>query len=118
MLAAQHCDGSAHFSLAELRFVHFNGHLPTKSLVTRGVPQCSVSGTKFFTLYTADVVTIAQSFSVCIHLHADDLQLYVHCCAADVAAVIVRLLAYIEAIDKFLGSNRLKINQIRHNLFG
>ena len=90
--------------------VHFNGHLSTESLLTCGVPQGSISGSKFFNLYTADVVRIAQSFDVCIHCYADDLQLYVHCCAADFVAAVVRLLACIEAINEFMGSNRPKIN--------
>ena len=90
------------FHFGRIQVVHFNGHLSTESLLTCGVPQGSVSGPKFFTLYTADVVRIAQSFGVCIHCYADDLQLYVHCCAADVAAAVVRLLACTDAIDKFL----------------
>ena len=83
------------FLSGRTQVVHFNGHLSTESLLTCGVPQGSVSGPKFFTLYTADVVRIAQSFGVCIHCYANDLQLYVHCCAANVAAAEVRLLACI-----------------------
>ena len=98
------------FLSGRTRVVHLNGHLSTKSLLTCRVPQDSVSGPKFFTLYTADVVRIAQSFGVCIHCYADDPQLYVHCCAADVAAAEVRLVACIESIDKFMGFNRLKMN--------
>ena len=94
------------FLSGRTQVVHFNGHLLTESLLTCGVPQGLVSMPKFFTLYTADVVRIAQSFDVCIHCYADNRQLYVHCCAA----AVVRLLACIEAIDKFMGSNRLKMN--------
>ena len=90
--------------------VHFNGHLSIESLLTCRVLQGSVSGPKFFILYIADVIRIAQSFGVCIFYYADDLQLYVHFYAADVAATIVRLLACIEAIGKFMGSNRRKMN--------
>ena len=98
------------FLFGRTQVVHFNGHLSTESLLTCRVSQGSVSGPKFFTLYIADVVRIAQSFGVCIYCYADDLQLYVHCCAADVAAAVVHLLACIEATDKFIGSNRLKMN--------
>ena len=109
MLAAQHCDESVYFS-GRNQVVHFNGHLSIESLLTGEVLQGSVSGPKFFILYAVDVVRIAQSFGVYIHCHADDLQLYVHCCAADVAAAVVRFLACTEAIDKFMKSNRLKMN--------
>ena len=81
------------FLSGRTQVVYFNGHLSTESLLACGVPQGSVSGPKFFTLYTADIVRIAQSFGVCIHCYADDLQLYVHCYAADVATAVVRLLA-------------------------
>ena len=63
-----------------------------------------------FTLYTADVIRIANSFGVNIHCYADNKQLYVHCRAEESAAAVRRMLSCIAAIDRWLGSNRRKIN--------
>ena len=45
-----------------------------------------------------------------MHCYADDLQLYVHCRVDDSAAAAARLLRRIEIIDKWFGSNHLKMN--------
>ena len=45
-----------------------------------------------------------------MHCYADDLQLYVHCRVGDSAAAATRLLRCIEIIDKWFGSNYLKMN--------
>jgi hypothetical protein len=90
--------------------VNFAGQQSTCSMLTCGVPQGSVTGPLLFNLYTADVVRIAQSFDVHVHCYADDLQLYVHCTVHDAPAALQRLLRCIEAIDIWMGSNRLKLN--------
>ena len=66
------------FLSGRTQMVHFNDHLSTESLVTCRVPQGLVSRPKFFTLYSADIVSITQSFGLCIHCYADDLQLHLH----------------------------------------
>ena len=45
-----------------------------------------------------------------VHCYADDLQLYVHCRADKSVTAIAQLLACIQAIDRWMGSNRLKMN--------
>lgn len=90
--------------------VNFSGHVSTGSVLTCGVPQGSVLGPLLFTLYTADVVSIVQAHDISVHCYADDLQLYTHCRPRDTAAAAARLLHCIQAVDEWMGSNRLKMN--------
>ena len=90
--------------------VVFAGIKSAPTSLLYGVPQGSVLGPLFFNLYTADVVKIAESFGIQIHCYADDVQLYIHCLATDAPIAVARLLACIGAIDKWMGSNKLKLN--------
>jgi hypothetical protein len=74
------------------------------------VPQGSVTLPLLFNLYTADVISIAQSYCVHVHCHADDQQVYVHCSSVEASAAVQRLFDCITAIDNWMGSNRLKLN--------
>ncbi len=98
------------FLSGRAQVVNFAGLQSARSLLTCGVPQGSVCGPILFNLYTADVVSIARLFGVSVHCYADDLQLYVHCRAGESVAAVARLLACIAAIDKWMASNRLKMN--------
>ena len=71
------------FLSGQVQVVHFAGQHSKESPLLCGLPQGSVSGPILFSLYTADVVRITQSFGVCIHCYADDLQLYVYCHVED-----------------------------------
>ena len=90
--------------------VSFKGQQSTRSTLTSGVPQGSVSGPILFTMYTADVVRIAHHYGVNIHCYADDLQLYIHCLPGDADAAVARLVNCIDAISSWLKENRLKMN--------
>ena len=90
--------------------VQFAGKQSSRSTLSCGVPQGSVLGLIMFTLYTVDVIRIANSSGVNIHCYADDMQLYVHCRAEESAAAVRRMLSCIAAIDRWLGSNRLNMN--------
>ena len=61
-------------------------------------------------LYTVDVVCVAYSFGIRVHCYASDLQLCAHCRVNDAAAAVARLLVCVEAIDRWMSSNRLKMN--------
>lgn len=90
--------------------VRFAGQQSVSSVLSCGVPQGSVTGPLLFNLYTADVIHIARSCKVNIHCYADDQQLYIHCSPTEAPAAVQRLLNCIETIDKWMGSNRLKLN--------
>ena len=79
-------------------------------MLSCSVPQGSVTEPFLFNLYTADVIRIAHSFSITVNCCADDLQLYVHCSVAEAPAALQRILSCIEAIDNWMGSNRLKLS--------
>jgi hypothetical protein len=63
-----------------------------------------------FVLYAADVMTIAQGHGVNVHTYADDTQTYISCQAGDQQSAIDRVLACTADVDKWMSSNRLKLN--------
>ena len=93
------------FLNGRVQVVHIAGQHSKESPLLCGLPQGSVSGPILFSLYTADVARIAQSFGVCIYCYADDLQLYVHYHVGDAEVAAACLFACIGAIDKWMRSN-------------
>jgi hypothetical protein len=83
-----------------------SSYLPLQS----GVPQGSVLGPLLFLLYTADVAQIAHRHGVSVHSYADDTQLYASCPAVDGLTSAACLLGCIDDIDRWMSSNRLKLN--------
>ena len=90
--------------------VSFNGGLSSIGLITTGVPQGSVLGPLLFLLYTADVPLIANQHGLGIHCYADDGQIYVFDKAAEAVGMINKVASCIEEIDRWMSSNRLKLN--------
>jgi hypothetical protein len=72
-------------------------------------PSGSVLGLLLFNLYTADVTRIVQSFGVNVHCYADNVQLYIHCTVDESPAAVHYLFSCIEAVSRWLSSNRLKL---------
>ena len=90
--------------------VAFRGATSSHTPLRYGVPQGSVLGPLLFLLYTADVGAVAQRHGVSVHSYADDTQLYASCPAADASTSAARLLRCIDDIDRWMSSNRLKLN--------
>jgi hypothetical protein len=103
-------DWTSSFLSDRTQYVSFNDSVSVATIVDCGVPQGSVLGPLLFTLYTADVVKIAAEFGVSVHCYADDIQLYVHCTTSDIGEAVRRILDCIAAIDRWMSSNRLKLN--------
>jgi len=55
-------------------------------------------------------MSIARDHGVHIHAYADDMQTYISCEAVDQHSASTRLLAYITEVDRWMSSNRLKLN--------
>jgi hypothetical protein len=98
------------FLTGRTQAVAFQGMTSSFTTLRFGVPQGSVLGPLLFLLYTADVAAIAQRHGVSVHSYADDTQLYTSCSAPDGPRSAATLLLCIEDIDRWMSSNRLKLN--------
>ena len=92
------------------QFVNFQGQHSTRIQLRYGMPQGSVLGPLLFILYTSDVISIATSHGVVAHSYADDSQLYLHCPSTDQSTAASRLAECIESVERWMRSNRLKLN--------
>ena len=92
------------------QMVNYNGQTSTSSDVECGVPQGSVLGPILFLLYTTDVPNIVQQHELSSHTYADDTQLYAHCKAQSCQKTAVKVIECIKDIDRWMSSNRLKLN--------
>jgi len=84
-----------------------------RSTVTQlvcGVPQGSVLGPILFVLYTVDLLSLIESYSLSPHLYADDTQVYGSCSPAAVDAFSLQVTECVDAIATWMMSNRLQLN--------
>ena len=90
--------------------VVLNGAASSVEKITSGVPQGSVLGPLLFLLYTADIPLIAHAFGLGVHCYADDGQLYLSGSAESSGASISVVVDCIAEMDRWMASNRLKLN--------
>ena len=98
------------FVRGRTQIVSFAGDHSSSSPVTCGVSQGGVLGPMVCLLYTAVVIIIAGRYDIGVHSYADDIQLYSHSEAKMCVASISRLVSCIENINRWMSSNRLKLN--------
>jgi hypothetical protein len=98
------------FLTGRTQAVSYQGVTSGYNLLRFGVPQGSVLGPLLFLLYTADVASVAHRHGVSVHSYADDTQLYASCPAVKGQTSATRLLQCIADIDRWMSSNRLKLN--------
>ena len=111
MESAVRCwSGLSHSSLTGRKLFHS----PVSCQILLYYPAASHKGPSwapyFFLLYTADVLEIAAKHNISIHCYADDIQLYIHCNSDDTPAAVTRMLKCIADIEKWMLTNRLKLN--------
>lgn len=94
--------------------VTINGESSSVILLSYGVPQGSVLGPKFFTVYSAPVAQICRQHSLNVHMYADDTQLYL---AFDLSSIgddeniLSRVEVCIADIKRWMTLNKLKLNE-------
>jgi hypothetical protein len=80
-------------------------HLPYR------LPQGSVLAPLLFILYTSDLAGVLGPLGVLSHQYADDTQAYLHGPANTADVMVERILEASAALDRWLSSNRLRLNQ-------
>ena len=95
-----------------------NGSLSTSHSLISGVPQGSVLGARFYTMYTYPMSKIVKDHNLCYHSYADDTQIYVQCenNATDINTAISRLKDCIGDICLWMSNSSLKINEQKTEL--
>ena len=76
-----------------------------------GVPQGSVLGPIFFSLYTTPLSLVICTYNnIKIHFYADDTQVYIHLSPDSTPAAFTQLQKCLSDIQNWMGSNKLKLN--------
>ena len=90
--------------------INLGNCLSSKSDLSFGVPQGSVLGPLFFTLYTTPVSSLVSGHAIPHHLYADDIQLYISFSSGNSAAALCGVQSCLASIQSLMSTNRLKLN--------
>lgn len=90
------------------QYVKLNGRMSSARNVECGVPQGSILGPLFFTIYTAHLMSCIKQCS--IHFYADDTQLYLSFDIKDVADANLKINNDLSSLMKMSKAHCLSIN--------
>ena len=93
-----------------MQSVHLNGGISRPRHVICGESQGSILGPLLFTLYTADIGIIVQSFGLKHHIYADDNQIYSPYFPVECASLKIKVIDCIDVVGKWMASNQLMLN--------
>ena len=100
-------------------YAQAEGYKSSLRSLDSGVPQGSVLGPLLYVLFTSPVADIIESHDLQYHFYADDTQLYITFrtdSADDTCLVELRVEHWVEEIDRWMISNKLKLNDDKRNL--
>ena len=89
--------------------VNIENKLSRSVAVESGVPQGSVLGPKFFSLYSQEISNITDKYNFNMHIFADDIQIYFE--TNDSNTNLTELINCYEEIKKWANTNFLKLNE-------
>ena len=98
------------YLLGRSQYVSINSKQSPISTLDCGVPQGSVLGPLFFSLYTSDILDIIHECDLLAHMYADDTQCYKHFYLKDLYTAIASIQAGFNCLSSWMASNRLKLN--------
>ena len=100
------------------QWIKIDGHLSDAFQLSYGVPQGSVLGPLLFTLYTTSLSSVISKFNVNHHLYADDTQIYMELDPRNFDSSITELTNCLEAVQAWMGNNKLKLNKTEFIVIG
>ena len=100
-----------------IQSVHHDGRFSARSTMPFGVSQGSVLGPLMFLLHTSDIEKLIAHRELSPHLFADDTQMLIFCHPGNTLLIRYTTLSCNSNIEKWMCSNRLKLNPAKKTEF-